>query len=68
VSGAAGRIFDSSQPQGRSDVALPRDTNVTEAFVPANATLETLLQQNGLPAAIVAGSSRQSARSSTRAN
>jgi murein DD-endopeptidase MepM/ murein hydrolase activator NlpD len=39
----------------RSDVALPRETNVIEAVVPVNATLETLLQKNDLPATIVAG-------------
>ena len=36
--------------QIQADILLPRDSNTVEAVVPQNATLETLLRQNDVPA------------------
>jgi len=46
----------SSVPDGtrRGDVVLSRDSHETLARVPANATLETLLRQNNIPADVTA--------------
>ena len=49
VAAGCGRSAGESGSGTRGDVALARDSDVTEAVVPRNATLETILRSEQLP-------------------
>ena len=62
LASACGRPRDTpAPPPVRADIVLPLETQTIEAVVPRQATLETLLRQHELPAALV-----QAAIESTR--
>lgn len=53
VAAACARDTAPPAPPQRADTVLPVETRIIDAFVPRQATLETILRQHDLPAALV---------------